>query len=157
MSRIAHAVVASPIGFLALTETDEHLTQLTFVGKQAQLIAPNSAVLREAYAQLQQYFVDPSHAFSIPYQLIGTPYRMRVWAQIARIPVGATQSYAQLADALNSAPRAVGGACGANPLPLIVPCHRVVARHGIGGFNAQRDGQDWLPIKRWLLAHEQQT
>jgi methylated-DNA-[protein]-cysteine S-methyltransferase len=55
---------------------------------------------------------------------------------------------------VESAPRAVGGACGANPLPLIVPCHRVVAVNGLGGFNARKDGVDWLPIKRWLLNHE---
>lgn len=108
---------------------------------------------QRACDEIAAYLADPQHCFSIPTHATGTPFRQRVWAAIAAIPCGEVRSYRDLALALNSAPRAVGGACGANPLPLIVPCHRVVALSGIGGFSGQRDG--WLiDFKRWLLAHE---
>jgi methylated-DNA-[protein]-cysteine S-methyltransferase len=77
-----------------------------------------------------------------------------VWAEISAIPLGKTETYGQLAKNLKNAPRAVGQACGANPYPLVVPCHRVVASNGgLGGFNRQGGGF-LLEVKRWLLAHE---
>ena len=83
----------------------------------------------------------------------GTPFRQRVWAAISAIPRGRTATYGALAAQLGSAPRAVGQACGANPFPLIVPCHRVTAASGLGGFANAHDG--WLlDVKRWLLAFE---
>jgi methylated-DNA-[protein]-cysteine S-methyltransferase len=85
--------------------------------------------------------------------LEGTPFRRAVWREIASIPCGRTRTYGEIADRLHSSPRAVGGACGDNPLPLVVPCHRVVARDGLGGF-MHRDGGFALAVKRWLLAHE---
>lgn len=85
---------------------------------------------------------------------LGTVFQRRVWAQISGIPYGKTLSYGELAQSIASAPRAVGGACGANPLPLLVPCHRVVASGGgLGGFSRQRGGF-LLEVKRWLLARE---
>ena len=84
----------------------------------------------------------------------GTVFQRRVWAMIAAIPAGHTSTYADIAAHLHTAPRAVGQACGANPVPLLVPCHRVVARGGLGGF-ARCDGGYLLEVKRWLLAHEQ--
>lgn len=149
------AVIASPIACLGLLENDGALTRIVFLGERASLRAPKSALLCEVQTQLDRYFINPEHRFTVPYRLSGSDYRLRVWEQISRIPLGAVQSYAQIASAIHSAPRAVGGACGANPLPLIVPCHRVVASQGLGGFNARRDHCDWSWIKRWLLTHEQ--
>jgi methylated-DNA-[protein]-cysteine S-methyltransferase len=84
----------------------------------------------------------------------GTRFQRRVWEEIARIPNRRTKSYGELAKAIKSAPRAVGQACGANPYPLVVPCHRVIAADGsLGGF-ARQGGDFFLEIKRWLLAHE---
>ncbi|MCX8144706.1 MAG: methylated-DNA--[protein]-cysteine S-methyltransferase [Azovibrio sp.] len=104
--------------------------------------------------QLTAWLADARWRFDLPLAPCGTPFQRRVWQQIASIPLGETRSYGQLAQALGSAPRAVGGACGANPLPLIVPCHRVLAAHGgLGGFNRARGGF-LLDVKRWLLAHE---
>ena len=78
----------------------------------------------------------------------------RVWAEIATIPSGKTHTYGQLAKSLKNAPRAVGQACGANPYPVVVPCHRVLAANGrLGGFAGHTDGF-LLDVKRWLLAHE---
>jgi len=150
----ARAVLASPIGFLALEENAGALTRIEFLGERAAGLAPATPLLREAAAQLAAYFADPQFVFDLPLRLEGTDFRQKVWASIAAIPCGQVISYAELARRVESAPRAVGGACGANPLPLIVPCHRVVAVNGLGGFNARKDGVDWLPIKRWLLNHE---
>lgn len=151
----AHAVIASPVGFLALAEADDALLRIEFLGESGVLSLPATPLLRETAAQLAAYFSDPFFRFDLPVRVEGTDFRQKVWAGIAAIPCGEVITYAELARRIDSAPRAVGGACGANPLPLIIPCHRVVAAHGLGGFNARKDGVDWLPIKRWLLAHEQ--
>ncbi|MCG6940083.1 MAG: methylated-DNA--[protein]-cysteine S-methyltransferase [Thiohalocapsa sp.] len=100
------------------------------------------------------YFQDSCRRIDLPVQLGGTPFQRRVWRLIAAIAPRSTRTYGELAAALGSSPRAVGGACRANPCPLVVPCHRVVARHGLGGFAGDRGGR-LLDIKRWLLAHEQ--
>ena len=102
---------------------------------------------------LLAYFQSPVRPIDLPVQLAGTPFQRRVWDLIAAIPPGATRSYGALAAELRTSARAVGGACRANPCPLVVPCHRVVARHGLGGFAGDRNGR-LLGIKRWLLAHE---
>jgi methylated-DNA-[protein]-cysteine S-methyltransferase len=83
----------------------------------------------------------------------GTPFQQRLWRELTRIPFGETRSYGELAKKLNSSARAVAGACRRNPLPLLVPCHRVVAKNGPGGFMGCTDGPA-LEIKRWLLQHE---
>lgn len=151
------AVIASPVGFLALAENAGVLTRIEFLGERSDALAPASALLREAAAQLAAYFADPLFRFDLPMRADGTEFRKKVWAGIATIACGEVMAYADLARLVGSAPRAVGGACGANPLPVIIPCHRVVARQGLGGFNARKDGVDWLPVKRWLLAHEQNS
>jgi methylated-DNA-[protein]-cysteine S-methyltransferase len=88
-----------------------------------------------------------------PLRLSGTPFQRRVWARLRQIPPGATRTYGELARQLETSPRAVGGACRANPVALFVPCHRVVAASGAGGFYGQSTGR-WPAIKRWLLARE---
>jgi methylated-DNA-[protein]-cysteine S-methyltransferase len=104
-------------------------------------------------APFDAYFQDPSRRIDVRCKLSGTPFQRRVWRLIAAIPPGTTRTYGELAAALGSSARAVGGACRANPCPLVVPCHRVVARQGLGGFAGDRGGR-LLDIKRWLLAHE---
>lgn len=107
-----------------------------------------------AVRQLHAYLKDPSFRFSLPLAAAGTAFQQRVWTGIAAIPPGQTTSYGELAHALGSSPRAVGTACGANPYPVVVPCHRVIAAHGkLGGFSRQRGGF-LLEVKRWLLHHE---
>jgi methylated-DNA-[protein]-cysteine S-methyltransferase len=86
--------------------------------------------------------------------MAGTPFQRRVWHALRRIPSGCTRSYGELARELGSSARAVGGACRRNPIPIVVPCHRVIAAGGgAGGFMGQRSG-DALAIKTWLLDHE---
>lgn len=85
----------------------------------------------------------------------GTPFQRKVWMQIAQIPPGQTRSYRWIADRIGSHPRPVGGACGKNPLPLLIPCHRVVsANGGLGGFSMAGGEERGLAVKRWLLSHE---
>jgi methylated-DNA-[protein]-cysteine S-methyltransferase len=105
-------------------------------------------ITQEILAYLQQ----PHQAFSLPAQLSGSAFQQKVWLAIYAIPLGQTRTYSELAAQLQSGPRAVANACGANRLPLLIPCHRVVAKNGLGGF--MRGDKNGLSIKRWLLAHE---
>ena len=104
-------------------------------------------------AQVRAYFSDGATRFDLPLALTGTAFQQRVWAVLRTIPPGATRTYGEVARALGSAARAVGQACRANPCPIVVPCHRVVAAHGLGGFSGDTSGSR-LAIKRWLLHHE---
>jgi methylated-DNA-[protein]-cysteine S-methyltransferase len=107
-----------------------------------------------AVRQLRAYLKDAAFQFNLPLAPAGTAFQQRVWAAIAAIPPGQTRTYGALAATLKSSARAVGGACGANPYPIVVPCHRVIAGNGgLGGFAHQRDGF-LLDAKRWLLQHE---
>lgn len=116
--------------------------------------APKSLLAKEVVRQINAWFLDPAFVFGLPLAPAGTLFQRRVWAAIAAIPSGNTQSYGALATQIGSGPRAVGNACGANPYPLVVPCHRVIAANqGLGGFARQRGGF-LLEVKRWLLQHE---
>lgn len=117
------------------------------------LTTHESASVHAVGEQLSRYFVNAKATFQLPHQQSGTPYQQRVWAAICEIPVGQTRTYSQLAQQIGSGPRAVANACGANKLPLLVPCHRVVAKNGLGGFMGGRYGES-IAIKRWLLQHE---
>lgn len=103
--------------------------------------------------QIHAYCRQPDFRFCLPMAPAGTDFQRRVWRLIATIPAGYTRTYAELASELGTSPRAVGGACRANPYPLLVPCHRVVAVHGLGGFSGASGGR-LLAFKRRLLTHE---
>ena len=107
-------------------------------------------VLKETATQLEEYFAGERQEFDVPMELDGTPFQQEVWAELTRIPYGETISYGELARRVGrpSAPRAVGQANGRNPIPIIVPCHRVLASNGIGGYGGG------LKVKRALLAVE---
>ncbi|HEX5394251.1 MAG TPA: methylated-DNA--[protein]-cysteine S-methyltransferase [Rhodocyclaceae bacterium] len=154
------AIVAAPGFCLGVRCNDDEITELHFLEPQPE-IAPQTPLAMEAVRQLRLWLADPNHVFTLPLAAAGTHFRRKVWEQIAAIPAGRTRSYGEIAKAVKSAPRAVGGACGANPYPLVVPCHRVVAANkglndGLGGFANQRGGF-LLEVKRWLLAHERQA
>jgi methylated-DNA-[protein]-cysteine S-methyltransferase len=104
-------------------------------------------------AELQAYFADGACRVDLPVILRGTPFQKRVWGELRRIPPGETVTYGELARRLGTSPRAVGGACRANPCPIVVPCHRVVGATGLGGFAGDTSGRR-LDVKRWLLRHE---
>lgn len=147
------AVVAAPGFSLGLRCNDDEITAIDFLEPRP-AVPPDSLLAREAVRQLNLYLKNPAFEFSLPLAPAGTPFQRRVWQQIAAIPCGGTRTYGELACSIHSAPRAVGGACGANPYPLVVPCHRVVATGGgLGGFARERGGL-LLDIKHWLLVHE---
>lgn len=142
-----------PFAVLGIKTDGTALTGIDFLPPGTPVMEPQDVVSRQVCAQLQAYLADPLFSFDLPLALHGTAFQSRVWQALRQIPSGSTQSYGELAKRLHSAPRAVGQACGANPIPVIIPCHRVLARHGLGGFMNSAGG-DPLAIKRWLLQHE---
>lgn len=120
---------------------------------EADEVSPANALAEKARQQIAAYLCNSATTFDLPLSPSGTPFQQKVWREITRIPAGQTITYAELARGVGSGPRAVANACGANPIPLLIPCHRVVASHGLGGF-MQGTRHDALNIKRWLLAHE---
>jgi len=150
------ACVRTPFATLGVSATDTHVTGIRFLapGTPAHM-PPKGSVAHLACVQINAYLEDGRFEFDLPLRLTGTRHRMEVWEAMQRIPAGETRSYGEIAGLLRSSARAVGGACGANPIPLVVPCHRIIAaNHRIGGFmGARADGFE-LGIKRWLLAHE---
>jgi len=146
------AVIAAPFGRLGI-HAQEALTSIDFVSNRIPLQPPRTALARKVCAQLKAYFADPRTRFDLPLALGGTEFQQRTWRALQRIPSGTARTYGELARMLKSAPRAVGGACRANPIPIVVPCHRVVAANGAGGFMGATRGRA-MDLKRWLLAHE---
>lgn len=149
------AVLAAPGFCLGVACTASVVTRIEFLPPETGLHEPQLPLAMQVVSQLSAWLADPHYRLDLPLAPAGTPFRQRVWQAIAAIPCGETRSYSALARQLDSSARAVGQACGDNPYPLIVPCHRVVAADGgLGGFNHARSG--WLlDAKRWLLAREQ--
>ncbi len=99
------------------------------------------------------YFDNAKFVFDLPVRLAGSKHQLDVWQAMREIASGTTKTYGDIANDVGSNARAVGTACGKNPMPIVVPCHRIVATNGLGGFmGGKRD--DPLAIKRWLLTHE---
>jgi methylated-DNA-[protein]-cysteine S-methyltransferase len=133
------------LGDLTISEDDGAIVALDWGRGRDQAETP---LLRRARDQLQDYFDGKRLTFDLPLAPQGSDFQKRVWAALCAIPPGETRSYADIARAIGSAPRAVGGANGANPIPIIIPCHRVVAADGsLGGYS----GGDGPATKRFLL------
>jgi methylated-DNA-[protein]-cysteine S-methyltransferase len=148
------AKVRAPFAVLGLATNGSAVTSLAYLPAGEAESAPTDAVSELALRELEQYLQDPGARFTVPVAPKGTPFQQRVWQALVTIPSGDVRTYGELAYALASAPRAVGQACGANPIALIVPCHRVIGAQGaLGGFMHAATG-DPIAIKRWLLAHE---
>lgn len=152
-SQAYQALVAAPGFCIGLRCDEQEIHALEYLEPCPEVL-PKNALATEAVRQLRAYFADAEFSFALPLRPSGTAFQRRVWEQIAAIPTHRTRTYGELAKALHNAPRAVGQACGANPFPLVVPCHRVIATGGgLGGFARHRGGF-LLDVKRWLLAHE---
>ena len=147
------SVFNTPIGRVRLLEMNDRLQALELVSSRTNLMAPATSVVREACNQLNGYFSNPDCLFKLDLMMEGTPFQKRVWRELVKIPSGKVTTYGKLAKHLGTSPRAVGNACRANPLPIIVPCHRVVASTGVGGYMGKTAGRR-LEIKSWLLDHE---
>ena len=137
----------TPVGDITVSEEDGAIVALDWGWGRDQA---ETRLLREAEAQLQAYFDGALAVFSLPLAPAGTPYRQRVWRALCEIPYGATRTYGEIAANAGGSARSVGQANGSNPIPLIIPCHRVVAGSHLGGYS----GGDGLETKRWLLALE---
>jgi len=143
-----------PCAVLGIRTGNGTLTAIEYLPKSERAQAPTDALAERVVAQIERYLADPQMPFTLPLAHAGTAFRQRVRAALTKIPVGESRTYGEIAHALHTAPRAVGGACGGNPIALVVPCPRVVGSRGsLGGFMNAMDG-DPLAIKRWLLAHE---
>lgn len=147
------AVIAAPFGRIAIKVTRGRLAGIDLVPAQTKLSSPTAPLTRDVCRQLDVYLSNPRHLFTVPLTLEGTPFQTRVWQQLCRIRPGAVRRYADIADRLGARARAVGGACRRNPVPIVVPCHRVVSRSGLGGYMGKVSGAA-LGMKQWLLAHE---
>jgi len=155
MLRSYEAVVPLPVGSwqLGIRTDGRAVTEVDFIDAQEfERVAP-SAVATQAAQQLQCYLDNPQWRFTIALKLHGTPYQQRVWSELQSLAPGETRSYGELARRLDSAARAVGGACRSNPIAIMIPCHRVVAAQGLGGFSGATAGSE-LVLKQWLLEHE---
>ncbi len=147
------ARIATPFAVLGIRHETDCLTGIDFLPRKTQPLPPQTHFAEKVSKRLQAYLRDPDASFDLPFRLKGTAYQRRVWQAIMQIPRGRSLTYGELARKLFSGPRAVGQACGANPIPIIVPCHRVLGSGNLGGFMNCDEG-DPLAIKRWLLKHE---
>ncbi len=152
--KVYQAKLVTPFAVLGIVTDEDWLTDIDYLPLNTQALLPRNYLAEEVCRQLESYFADPDFCFDLSLHIGGTVHQRRVWQAIQAIPSGETTCYADIAAQLHSAPRAVGRACGANRLPIIIPCHRVIAKNGgLGGFMNASDGNP-LEIKRWLLRHE---
>jgi methylated-DNA-[protein]-cysteine S-methyltransferase len=154
-SDLFSAIVGAPFGAIGIRTEHERVRELVYLPLHYQEKAPQDALAERAAQQVVRYFADPDFRFDLPLVETGTAFQRRVWDTINAIPRGGVRTYGQIAKLLESAPRAVGQACGANWFPLVIPCHRVTASAGLGGFASSDDENGFqLGVKRWLLRHE---
>lgn len=142
-----HLSMHSPVGDLTIFEDDGAIVALDWGWTEEQTETP---LLQRARAQLEAYFDGALRRFDLPLAPAGTPYRQKVWRALCDIPYGETRTYLDITAVSGGSARSVGQANGSNPIPLIIPCHRVVASTHLGGYS----GGDGLATKRWLLALE---
>jgi len=145
--------VPCALGWVVATLGDDAVTAVDIVADRPVLTPAQTPLAGQVATALDDYFTTARWPEELPLAPSGTPFQHRVWDCLRQISTGHTRSYGDIARELGSSARAVGGACRANPLLLLIPCHRVVARHGQGGFAGQTAGR-WPAIKAWLLAHE---
>ena len=148
------ARLKTPFATIGIVASDTHLLHIHFLPMDVAAKAPTTnTVAHLASVQLMAYIENADFKLDLPVKLAGSKHQLDVWAAMRKIPSGKTQTYGELAAKIDSSPRAVGTACGLNPVPIVVPCHRVVAANGLGGFMGGKQSEP-LAIKRWLLAHE---
>lgn len=138
---------------VAVRARGERVTDICYLPSTEKVSPPRTPLAERAARQLEAYRADPDARLDLPVAIEGTAFQRRLWAALCEIPRGRTLTYGELARRLGATARAVGQACGDNRLPIVIPCHRVVAAGGLGGFGHARRGY-LLDAKRWLLAHE---
>ena len=146
-------IIEFPKMKVAVTTRDERVAEIRYLPSSVEARAPTHALAERAARQLERYRDDPNTRFDLPLAIEGSPFQRRLWEALCTIPRGKTMTYGELAQRLGAEARAVGQACGDNRLPIVIPCHRVVAAKGLGGFAHATEGY-LLEAKRWLLLHE---
>lgn len=149
------AIRSGGLGRLGVAVADDFVTRIDRLepGPDRPAEHPLAA---ETLRQLDAWSDDPRHRFDLPLAPAATPFRRRFRGALCAVPLGEVVTYGELARQLVTSPRAVGNACGANPLAIVVPCHRVVAANGIGGYGRNPEGGSAVEFKRWLLARERE-
>jgi methylated-DNA-[protein]-cysteine S-methyltransferase len=146
-------IVEFPKMKVAVATREDRVVEIRYLPLSSSCIPPKNSLAERAARQLERYREDPDARFDLPLLIEGTAFQRRLWAALCEIPRGKTLTYGALAELLQAEPRAVGQACGDNRLPIVIPCHRVVAANGLGGFAHATTGY-LLEAKRWLLMHE---
>lgn len=144
--------MASPVGKLGIGVESGSLVAIDILSPSVPAMPPSVPLAEQVVSAINPYFQDPWLPTELPLAAKGTAFQRRVWDFINTIAVGETMSYGEVARRLHTSARAVGCACRTNPIPILVPCHRVVAAHGLGGYMGDRDA--FTDLKRWLLEHE---
>ena len=155
-SAMFSAIVAAPFGAIGIRTEAGNVHELVYLPPHFSEKAATDRVAEQAARQVEHYLADADFRFSLSLPAVGTAFQRKVWDAISAIPRGSVKTYGQVGKHIGcGSPRAVGQACGANWFPLFVPCHRVTASGGLGGFSNQDDEHGFhLSVKRWLLAHE---
>lgn len=155
MTSDAYALIQdSPLGLVGVRVTAQGaISEIDLLGRRSRYRPRTQPGATAAARALAAFFRNPARPCEVALEPRGTDFQQRVWAALRRIPAGEVLTYGELAGQLDSAPRAVGQACRANPIPLLIPCHRVVAAGGLGGY-AGATGGELLARKRWLLERE---
>jgi methylated-DNA-[protein]-cysteine S-methyltransferase len=149
------AIVSAPFGAVGIRTDGDAVRELVYLPPHFVEKSPMDSLSEKTARQLECYFREPDFRFDLPLAPAGTAFQQKVWQVISSIPRGSVLTYGQVAHMIQSAPRAVGQACGANWYPLVIPCHRVTATGGLGGFSNHADTEGFhIGVKRWLLAHE---
>ncbi|MES2537257.1 MAG: methylated-DNA--[protein]-cysteine S-methyltransferase [Pseudomonadota bacterium] len=149
------AIVTVPFGAIGIRTDAGVLRELVYLPPHFDEKAPIDKLSERAAQQVVRYIAEPDFRFDLPLAVVGTAFQKKVWSVISAVPRGDVLTYGEVARIIQSAPRAVGQACGANWFPLVIPCHRVTAAGGLGGFSNSGDENGFhLGVKRWLLAHE---
>lgn len=146
-------ILPSPIGYLGLNTSAVGVAQLAYLAGKQTIKLPRQGLAYDVKQQIEDYFAAKITTFDLPLDLFGTDYQQQVWQYLQGIGYGCYQTYGQIAKVLDSGARAVGNACRHNPVPIIVPCHRVVRADAIGGYCGTISGRA-RQQKDWLLRHE---
>ena len=155
---IEYCVIKAPFGYLGvqteLVDGSLMISKIDYLPQNTVLNPPGNHLAKAFLKQCERYFKNASSVFDLPLKPAGTAHQQKVWSAAQGIKLGTTKTYGEIAKMIQSGPRAVGTACGANPYPLVTPCHRVVSAQGLGGFMKEDSPGFYRQIKFWLLKHE---
>jgi methylated-DNA-[protein]-cysteine S-methyltransferase len=148
-----HIIIDVPFGPITISASGHYLQGIDLFSSPVVASTLSNPTIQKFIRELEAFFVQAHNTWSTPLLFHGTDFQQKVWQYLRTIPIGEMQTYSEVAKALNSSARAIGNVCHANPFPIVVPCHRVVSKQGIGGFGGKTDGQE-IMLKQWLLEYE---